>query len=157
MWGRRSALGLLILLAVIGLAGVLGGCASRSDDAAWSPAFEEPGLDEPSPAPDEEKPPPSARRQLTPRDIEDFDAAVEMVTRLEYAAAEREFRQLLVRFGATDEVKYVTETLFWLGYCLEKQSLVDEARKYYQRLADKYPDSPAAGQARRRLAYLREQ
>jgi TolA-binding protein len=73
---------------------------------------------------------------------------------LQYGPAERELRQLLVRFQAVDDVKYLSDTLFWLGYCLEKQSLPGEARCFYEQLAEKYPATAAAQQACARLAQL---
>ncbi|MCD4825863.1 MAG: tetratricopeptide repeat protein, partial [Phycisphaerae bacterium] len=96
----------------------------------------------------------SGARLASPEDVAAFDAAVELATQLRYPEAERKFRPLLERFVAADNVHYASETLFWLGYCSEKQGRLDAAEQFYNRVIAEYPQTPAADQAQRRLEEL---
>ncbi|MBN1554380.1 MAG: tetratricopeptide repeat protein [Phycisphaerae bacterium] len=93
-------------------------------------------------------------REVAPEDIEAFQNAVEQVSRLEYGAAESELRQLLVRFESVDDPKYVSETLFWLGYCCEKEGVTEQARDYYQRVVEHYPQTRPGMRAQERMEHL---
>ncbi len=133
--------GIMLLTVWIGCSGRL--APDSSEGRVFPPG--EPSVEDVSAQP---------RRAISGEDVEAFQAAVEKVGRLQFARAETEFRELLVRFESANDVAYLSETLFWLGYCLEKQSLPDDARRYYSRLIGQYPSTPSARLARDRMAIL---
>lgn len=93
-------------------------------------------------------------REVAAEDVEAFRNAVDQIGRLEYGLAEAEIRILLVRFESVDDPNYVSQALFWLGYCCEKQGVTDQARDYYQRLIEHYADTRPGKQAAQRLQRL---
>jgi hypothetical protein len=85
----------------------------------------------------------------------DLDAAVELVTELKYKEAAAKLGPLTTTFADARDKTRAAEATFWLGYCREKLGDADEARKAYELVAKKYPDTPAAGQAHARLTRLK--
>ncbi|MBN1943809.1 MAG: tetratricopeptide repeat protein [Phycisphaerae bacterium] len=151
----RPVLCILAMLAALPL-----GCETNGK---WRTAKE----DAPSPetkatqAPDESREKPAENsttrllpRRVAPEDVEAFQNAVERISRLEYGPAEAELRFLLVRFESVDDPKYVSQSLFWLGYCCEKQHATDLARDYYQRLIEHYPETRPGLLAKQRRKHL---
>lgn len=89
---------------------------------------------------------------VTQQDVDEFNQAVALVGRLQYRQATVKFKRVLVRFEAGRDAASAAETIFWLGYCYEKRDRLAEADAAYRKLLQEYPDTPAAKQARRRLA-----
>lgn len=148
--GRATA----ILLALTVLAGWQPGCSTD-----WRGPRESEVQTPPTPEKPAEKPVGESRkfqqaRDVAPEDIEAFHSAVDQISRLDYGPAESEIRVLLVRFESVDDPKYVSEALFWLGYCCEKQGVTEQARDYYQRVVEHYADTPPGKQATQRLKLL---
>jgi tetratricopeptide (TPR) repeat protein len=83
-----------------------------------------------------------------------FDEAVAEIARLEYAAAADKLTRALPAYERMGDRARAAETLFWLGYCHEKEQLTEEARRCYGRLVAEYPGSRAAEQARLRLGRM---
>jgi tetratricopeptide (TPR) repeat protein len=83
-----------------------------------------------------------------------FDAAVEMVVQARYEEAADKFVGLLPRLAG--DPPRAAEGAFWLGYCRQKQGRAAEAIVLYQQVVADYPDTPAARQAARRLAAMRQ-
>ena len=143
-----------ILLALATLAGWQPGCSTD-----WRGPRENEVQTPPTPETPAEKPVGESRkfqpaRDVAPEDIEAFQAAVDQIGRLDYGPAESEIRVLLVRFESVDDPKYVSEALFWLGYCCEKQGVTEQARDYYQRVVEHYADTRPGKQAAQRLKLL---
>lgn len=86
--------------------------------------------------------------------LSDFDEAVALTSQLRYSEAEVKLASLLAAFESGGDHRRASETLFWLGYCDEKQGRPDQARDIYQRLAKDFPGSPVCRQASLRLANL---
>ena len=154
---HSSAAVIAVMLILTG--GILAGCSSGS----WNGGGLSAPVQTATPVEPAEKPvehpvgdsrkfqPP---RDAAPEDVEAFLNTVDQISRLEYSQAEGELRVLLVRFESVDDPRYVSETLFWLGYCCEKQGVIDQARDYYQRAVEHYPDSRPGRQAAQRLKIL---
>jgi len=85
----------------------------------------------------------------------DLDAAVGLVTELKYKEAAAKLGPLAATFTDACDKAHAAEAAFWLGYCREKLGNADEARKAYELVAKKYPDTPAARQAHARLTRLK--
>jgi len=111
--------------------------------------------------------PDAARRDLDAG----FDEAVALAAEGRYDAAAERFTRLARMYeyqppgqaapdtaGGTDARDLrrgrAAEAVFWLGYCREKQGLLDDAAALYRRVIDAYGDAPAARQARLRLGHL---
>jgi TolA-binding protein len=77
----------------------------------------------------------------------EFEAAWAMLDQGQYAKAEGAFTQWL---GAHGDDALAPEAMFFQAYAREKLGRAD-ARQTYQRLIDRYVDSPSAAAARRRL------
>mgnify|MGYP006310031023 CR=1 FL=1 len=141
--------------ALMGLAGCSSGYAS------WKPYARTQDKNAPAQTFDETATTQSTKfapaKKVSPADAEAFENAVERINRLEYAKAETEIRQLLVRFESVDDPRYTSRALFWLGYCCEKQGAAEQAQSYYQRVAGRYPDTRPGELARQRLGYLAEE
>lgn len=84
----------------------------------------------------------------------DLDWAVELIAQLEYAQAADILERWAPYLQADTTPPRVAEVGFWLGYCSEKQDLLDEARDYYSLVLARFPREPAAAQAYRRLNAL---
>jgi len=85
----------------------------------------------------------------------DFDAAVELITELKYKDAAVKLEPLMAVFAEAGSAAYAAESAFWLGYCREKLGDPNEARRLYDLVARKYPDTPASRQAIARLGRLK--
>ena len=131
MWAKATT---WVLLAG---AAAAGGCAMMTDHGFF-----------PSPARKEE--PTKYDRQA----LIDFDNAVVLATDLKYAEAEAKLSQLLPIFEAASDHRRSAETMFWLGYCNEKQGRRARAMSFYERVVKDYSDSRASREAGRRLAVL---
>ena len=89
---------------------------------------------------------------VTSQDVDEFHQALALVSQLQYRQATVKFKRVLGRFEAGRDATRAAETMFWMGYCYEKQDRLAEADAAYGKLLQKYPATPAAEQARRRLA-----
>ena len=83
--------------------------------------------------------------------IAEFDEAVAMVARLEYAPAAAKFQALLPVFQRAGDADRAAESLFWIGYCYEKLDQAGLAAQFYRQVLQDYPRTPAASQAAARL------
>jgi hypothetical protein len=97
---------------------------------------------------------PAATAGMPAEDREAFDEGVALVSQLRYTEAQQRFQRVLRWFQALGDSPMAAETLFWLGFCNEKQGRTALAWEYYDRLLKQYPTSAAAGQATRRRAAL---
>ena len=86
--------------------------------------------------------------------LSDLDEALKLAGQLEYAQAEAKLTYLLPVFEAADEHELTAKTMFWLGYCNEKQGRWDQAKGFYDRVVKDYRDSTAARAAGQRLTLL---
>jgi len=86
----------------------------------------------------------------TQADLATFNEAVALVESQRYEEAVGKFRQVSDRFEQTGDSQRAAESLFWIGFCREKQRRLDEARAIYLRLAREYAGTRAAEQARKR-------
>ncbi len=98
--------------------------------------------------------PPAVLIELNARDANAFDEGIALVAEGRHAAAEQRFRTVLPWLEATGDTRRASETLFWLGYCAEKQGRPAAARARYDRLRRDYPSTPAASRAAGRAARL---
>ena len=98
-----------------------------------------------------------ARQQPPAVAIPQFDDAVVLVGKLKYAEAEAKFRQLATWYEAGGDRTRAGECAFWVGFCLEKQRRVSDARAQYDETMSKFPGTSAARMAARRLRQLTDQ
>jgi len=84
----------------------------------------------------------------------DFDEAVALASDLKYAEAELKFRQLAAWSEGAGYRDRAAECVFWIGFCLEKQGRLPEARAQYDKVMGGYPGTSAAGMAADRLKRL---
>lgn len=143
MWARASILACLLCAA----AAVAGCSASPSMQDArggrnWFAGSESPA---------------AARAptiRITQSDVVDLSEAVETIARSEnpgrYAEASKRLASLLPRFEGAGEDALAAQTLFWLAYCYEKTGRKEDAAVFYDQLVKKYPQAPAAEQAKSR-------
>ena len=123
--GAKRSPTLLLLLAV-----VMGGCSQMGSPWQYN--------SEPAKA-------------ATQADLATFNEAVSMVESQRYEEAAGKFRQVFDRFAASaDHRQRAAESLFWIGFCREKQRRLDEARAIYLRLAEEYAGTRAAEEANKR-------
>jgi tetratricopeptide (TPR) repeat protein len=99
---------------------------------------------------------PSAKVSVADSDRQTFDEGVALASQLRYADAAEKFSRVLGRFSAVGDRTRAAETMFWLGFCHEKQGRVDQAKGFYNRLMDLYADTAAARQASKRMVRLTE-
>ena len=85
---------------------------------------------------------------------EDLDAAIELITELNYTGAVAKLKPLTTTFAKAGAASQAAEANFWLGYCREKLGNAEGAYKLYDLVARKYPDTPAARQAVARMTRL---
>ena len=139
MWARASIRSFLLCAA----AAVAGCSAPAMQGGNWMMA-----ADTPRGAPRA----PTAR--ITQSDVVDLSEAVETIARSEnpgrYAEASKRLAALLPRFEGAGEDALAAQTLFWLAYCYEKTGRKEDAAVFYDQLVKKYPQAPAAEQAKSR-------
>lgn len=82
-----------------------------------------------------------------------LNTAWSLVADGQYAKAEGVLIRWLDTTGPDDDAAHA-KALFWLGYCQERQNRPEPARQTYELLITKFPSSPPADQARRRLGRL---
>jgi TolA-binding protein len=105
----------------------------------------------------EARPAPEAARAAARPAKAAGDALADAVARVmegRYEAAARELAALIAPLEASGDRRRAAEATFWLGFCREKQSRVDEAAELYGRVRSAYPLQPAARQAEQRRAKL---
>jgi TolA-binding protein len=127
MWADRPYLPTLLLVLV---ACALAGCGARGLEVA-----------------------PTANRAAGDAERQ-FADAVDLVANLHYAEAAERFVELAALFEDLGHRPRAAESLFWLGYCREKQGLAAEAEAAYHRVVLTYAETPAARQASERLQAL---
>ena len=96
--------------------------------------------------------------RITQSDVVDLNEAVETIARSEnpgrYAEASKRLAPLLTRFEGAGEDALAAQTLFWLAYCYEKTGRKEDAAVFYDQLIKKYPQAPAAEQAKIRRGQM---
>jgi tetratricopeptide (TPR) repeat protein len=97
---------------------------------------------------------PAVTAGMPAEDRDAFDEGVTLVSQLRYAEAQQRFQRVLRWYQAFGDAPMAAETIFWLGFCNEKQGRTAQAWEYYDRLLKQYPTAPAAAQAARRRAAL---
>ena len=85
------------------------------------------------------------------QDLALFHDAVALVYQFRYYEAQRKFTAVLPQLRHAGDDQRAAETLFWLGYCAEKQGAAAQARTYYEQVVVEYPHARAASLARDRL------
>ena len=150
MWARRT----ILLLAA---ASWLGGC--KAEFGSWAVQTPpEPQTMNPTPPDPQATPTPmpgdDAAQPAGPEEVKAFEAAVDLVTGLQYEQAAAQLKPLVERFAVAGLDRYAGESLFWLGYCSERMKDPAKAKAYYMRAVYGYPATPAARQARARLESL---
>lgn len=128
MWPR-----LLIVILLLSAGAMLCGCAAVAGSK---------GLNEPSHAAD------------YPAAVKSLNDAVAMISRLDYAPAMQTLSPIIRPLEQAGDTAHAAEAVFWLGYCYEKTVQADQARTAYQRVIDRYPQTPSAQQARARMEML---
>ena len=122
---------------LLALAAGAGGCSMSQRSGSWLGA-------EPKPA----------AILVEVQDRAAFEEGIALAADLKYAEAQAKFRQVLAWYRATNDRARTAETLFWLGYCCEKQGRSADARDAYVQLVREHPSLPAARQASARLRRL---
>ncbi len=84
----------------------------------------------------------------------EFDEAVTLITDAKYAEAEVKLNRLLPLYKRSGDGRRTAETLYWLGFCSEKQGRIGTAIQLYQEVIKDYPDTPACPHATRHLEAL---
>jgi len=97
------------------------------------------------------QPAPLPEAPVAPADQQAFDEALARISRREYDRSRPALARLLGQFEQARSDRHVAATMFWLGYVAEKQQRWSDARAWYRRLNDRYPDSRPARQGLRRL------
>lgn len=95
-----------------------------------------------------------AARAISPQDQAAFDEAMGLLAELKYAEAGDRFADVLVRFEAAGDSVRTAETIFWVGFCREKEGRLVESKACYERVLREYPQSPVARRASERLSRL---
>jgi len=83
-----------------------------------------------------------------------FEVAMALVAKCRYADAAERLSQIAEAPEVARHPDVASKTLFWLGYCREKQGRSAEAAALYRRVGQDYPDTPAAAPAAERLSIL---
>ncbi|MCE5326847.1 MAG: tetratricopeptide repeat protein [Planctomycetaceae bacterium] len=81
-----------------------------------------------------------------------FHEGLALLAELHYAQAAVKFQSVVNPLDEAGDRKHASEAFFWLGYCCEKQGMIDKAKPLYQQLVKVYGDTPAADLARQHLA-----
>ncbi len=97
----------------------------------------------------------NTRAESPPPSVAAFNAAVEMVSKLQYVEGMAGFERVLPGLQDTSDHRRVAEAIFWLGFCSEKLGRPAEAISRYDSVIRRYSDSPASSRARVRLSQLR--
>ena len=92
--------------------------------------------------------------RATQRDVATLEEAVALAMNFEYAIATGKLLQVAPRFEAAGDKRRAADSLFWLGFCHQKQGKSAEARQVYTTVVQKYPREQAAGKAREYLETL---
>ena len=85
--------------------------------------------------------------RVNEKDVADLNAAVDLIAMLKYEDVAAKLTPLAATFAKAGSASHAAKANFWLGYCREKLGNTDDARKLYDHVARKYPDTPAARQA----------
>jgi hypothetical protein len=85
----------------------------------------------------------------------ELDRAVQLATRLNFRQARAVLANLEGRLLLARDLDGAPEAAFWLAFCDEKLGQCDQACQEYQRVLERYPDSPQADTASARLSRLR--
>ncbi len=142
------AVGWLALLAGCGAAPVPNGQqAPLAYRGQWGAETAEGMLEDPPPTTQPISRPGPAAMKL-------YNEALAHAGQLEYAQAIRQFLLLLEQFRRDGHDHYAARTLFWLGFCYEKQSNATQAQAAYRRILRDYPQSDVASRARDKLVQM---
>ena len=79
-----------------------------------------------------------------------FNEAVALAEALRYEAAAGKFQRVFDNFALAGDRQRAAESLFWIGFCREKQRRLGEAREIYLRLTEEYAGTRAAEEANKR-------
>jgi tetratricopeptide (TPR) repeat protein len=141
VWARASILAFAMFAAAAVAAGCSAPAMERSNWFATGSA-------------DAARPARAPTVRVTQSDVVDLNEAVEGLARSEnpgrYAEASKRLAALLPRFEGAGEDALAAQTLFWLAYCYEKTGRKEDAAVFYDQLIKRYPQAPAAEQARGR-------
>ena len=85
-----------------------------------------------------------------PLDKENLQKAIALIMVRKYVKAEDILLGLVEKFRLTKSEHQAATTLFWLGYCAEKQHNAMNAIYYYDQVIMKYPDTVVSQQAKMR-------
>ncbi|MDD4891072.1 MAG: hypothetical protein PHU85_14210 [Phycisphaerae bacterium] len=145
-----------IILATAGLlaiAAVMGGCAAKGLISGDGPTVRH--------APDLSPTPPAAAtpgvsttRPEAMGAAADLAKAINLTSQLDYAAAGNLLGTLEGRLLLARDLPRAAEAAFWLAFCDEKLSRPDRAIPEYQRVVERYPQTPQARTAAERLERL---
>jgi len=105
-----------------------------------------------SPQPSRKKPETDLR--ATADELAAFNEAQERIARQRYAEAQALLAPLVPAFAKAGDTDRASRSLFWLGFCHEKQGRPQTASDLYAQVIERYPDTPAARQAATRLKDL---
>lgn len=87
-------------------------------------------------------------------DLKAFNEAVALTESLRYEEAAARFGQVFERLSNIGNRPKAAESLFWLGFCREKQGRLTEAGEIYRRVTQEYTSTTAAREAGERLSRL---
>ncbi len=131
--GRLLRNWFVCLLVILFAAGALGGCA------AYGPMNQATSAD---------------ARIHRDEDLKAFNEAVALTESLRYEEAAARFGQVFERLSNIGNRPKAAESLFWLGFCREKQGRLTEAGEIYRRVTQEYTSTTAAREAGERLSRL---
>ncbi len=83
--------------------------------------------------------------------------ALAMVDAFRFDPAKEVFSQLLPIYEEAGDYERSADTLFWLGYCNEKNDRLRQALSFYDRVTREYPYTQAADPSCRRSTLIRQQ
>lgn len=102
--------------------------------------------------------PPSARaaadKDSEQELLENYGQAMKKAADLRHAEAAVDFQRLAEGFALVGNRQRAAEALLWQGFCTEKAGRPDKAAAVYRKVAQEYPDTRPAQQARLRLGTL---
>ena len=75
--------------------------------------------------------------RATQRDVATLEEAVALAMNFEYAIATGKLLQVAPRFEAAGDKRRAADSLFWLGFCHQKQGKSAEARQVYTTVVQK--------------------
>jgi hypothetical protein len=97
---------------------------------------------------------PETDLRATAAELAAFDEAQELIAGQRYAEAQARLSPLPPAFARAGDTDRASRSLFWLGFCHEKQDRPQTASDLYTQVIQRYPDTPAERQAATRLAAL---